>query len=50
MYSGGSGVVCCCCLPWLQGCDRFGSECVFLFVFWRTDVLFVVFSVGGVGI
>ena len=50
MYSGGSGVICCCFLPWLRGCDIFGSECDCLFVVWRTYGLFVGFRVGGVGV
>ena len=47
---GGSGVVCCCVLPFLRGHGKFGSECAFLFVVMRMYVLFVGFIVGGVGV
>jgi len=47
---GGSGVVCCCVLPFLRGLGKFGSGCVFLFVAWRNCLLFVGFLVGGVGV
>ena len=50
MCFGGSGVVCCCVLPFLQGFGKFGSGCVFVFVVWRSCISFVGFRVGGEGV